>query len=865
MKKQLILLGLSAREGRMHRFRIRRSLKRAVPILLMLLSHAALATDEAAYARADRVRAMEPRDIGGRAFAHWLADGRRFYYVSMGLHEAKGTVFLVDPGKGSKRPLFDSRKIAASLSSVSGSDIEATALPGFFLSRAEDAAVFDLRGQRYRCLLANSTCTTQSPAELARDQDPVPDWAVRSPDGQWDAFIYNNNVYVRPAALARDEIGQHRIGRPIEHGGSILFGQALLDSSKPFQPTGMRADCDRGAPSGPVNTTSRPITPPPRGSVALTTDGETLWSYGPRWRFGTEVATLDSDRYQPTHGNFAWSPDSRRLLTKREDIRGVGIYPLYSSTGVKPIDHSYYTATPADEHVPTYSFYVLDVAARTSVRVDVSPINNWPNEIGGAEWARDSGGLFVLSSTRGVKEARLSLADARTGKVTPVIRETSNTFVELSNGMEYGMVLSVQNDGDDLFWFSERDNWGHLYRYARDGTLKNQVDKGDFTVAELVRIDAPRRQVYFTARGREPGIPYYRYLYRINFDGTGLTLLSPDSGDHSIQWSPGGGYFIDTVQSIESAPVTTLRRADGKRVLQLSQGNVESLRRVGWRPAETFMVKARDGVTDLYGVMYEPSNFDPSQRYPVITNIYPGPFMGSNGRGWTFQGPDNAAVTQESAGTSRHGEGMGQSLAELGFIVIKLDALGTAFRSKSFQDYFYGHTFDNGLADQVAAIGQLGKRFSFIDTSRVGIVGHSGGGYASAAGMLAFPDVFKVGVSESGNHDIRSYEWFWGERYQGPLKSDQDNETYAAQANLSYARNLKGKLLLIHGDMDCNNPQAETLRLADAFIKANKDFDLLIVPDSGHALPTYTIRRTWDYFVRNLRGEEPPRQYALTN
>jgi dipeptidyl aminopeptidase/acylaminoacyl peptidase len=837
----------------------------AILLAVPLLPKAAMAVDEAAYARADRVRAMEPRDVGGRVFAHWLKDGRRFYYVSPGVHEQKGTVFLVDPAKGSKRPMFDNAKVASSLARLSGSEINSMELPGFFLSAGEDAAVFEVAALRYRCELATSACSAELPAMAAGDQEPVPDWAVRSPDGKWDAFIFDNNVYVRPASLARTEIGQYRLGRPIERGGNALFGQALADSFRLFQPTGMRANCDLGAPPGPVDSTPRPVAPPPSGSTALTSDGETLWSYGPRWRFGTEVATLDADRYKPTRGNFAWSPDSKRLLTKREDIRGVGIYPLYSSTGVKPVDHSYYWATPSDEHVPTYGFYILDVAARTSVRVDVPPINGYVNEIGGAEWSKDSSGLYVLSSTRNVKEARFSLADARTGKVRPIIRETSKTFVEMSNGSEYGTVLSVQNDGEDIFWFSERDGWGHLYRYAQDGTLKNQVDKGDFTIAELVRVDAPHRRLYFTARDREPGIPVYRHLYRIDFDGSGLTLLTPEAGDHIIQWSPDGAYFLDTVQSIETPPVTTLRGADGKVVLTVSKGNVDALKAAGWRAAETFTVKARDGVTDLFGVMYKPSNFDPSKRYPVVANIYPGPFMGGNGRSWTFQGPDNAAITQESPSTTRHGEGMGQSLAELGFIVIKLDAMGTAHRSKPFQDFFYGNTFDNGLPDQVSAIEQLGRRFSFIDTSKVGIFGHSGGGYAAAAGMLAFPDTFKVGVSESGNHDIRSYAWFWGERYQGPLLSKADDEAYVAAANITYAANLKGKLLLIHGDMDCNNPQAETLRLADALMKANKDFDMLIVPDHGHALPSYTIRRTWDYFVKNLRGEEPPQQYRLLN
>lgn len=834
-------------------------------LVLMLLTSlpTVAATDPADYERADRLRGMEPRDVGGRVFPYWLKDGRRFYYRSAGLREEKGSFFLVDPARKEKRALFDSAKVAIQLSTLSGNSISPNALPRFFLSVAETAALFEIGGKYYRCELKASDCVSESAQAMTLDRDPLPEWAVRSPNGRWDAFIFDNNVYVRPAALSRAESSANRLDMTSNRNGNAGFGQALLANSRYFQPAGMRLNCDLGAVRSPANGPGSEKRSPPPGAIPLTTDGESLWSFGPRWRFGTEVATLDADRYRPTRGSLAWSPDAKRLVVKREDIRGVGINPLYSSTGLKPIDHSYYWATPDDEHIPTYSFYVVDVDARSSVRVDVPPIGSYVNEIGGAEWSKDSESLFILSSPRGSKEARLSLADARTGKTRPIIVETSKTFVEMSNGSEYGTELAVVNDGEDILWFSERDGWGHMYRYSRDGVLENQVDKGDFTVADLVHVDAPRQRMYFTARGREKGVPVYRYLYRINFDGTGLTLLTPERGDHLIQWSPNGDYFIDTLQSIASAPTTQVRRADGATIFEISKGSTSTLKEAGWQPAETFTVKARDGKTDLYGVMYKPSHFDPSKRYPLITNIYPGPFMGGNGREWTFQGPDNSAIMSEYPSSSRHGEGFGQSLAELGFIVIKLDALGTAHRSKIFQDYYYGHTFDNGLPDQVTAIEQLAGRYSYIDASKVGILGHSGGGLAAAAGMLSHPKFFKVGVSESGNHDIRSYAWFWGERYQGPLRSAADDASYAEQATPTFARNLEGKLLLVHGDMDCNNSPAETLRFVDALIRENKDFDLLIVPDAGHALPSYTIRRVWDYFVKNLRGEEPPHQYRM--
>lgn len=819
------------------------------------------------YAWADAVRAMNPMTLGGRVFPHWLNDGARFYYTSEATHDHPGTTFLVDPRNGTRRPLFDAASVAESLGRLTDREISAQHLPNWSLTSDEKALWFDLSSGRYLCDLSTSRChaaaTAQSEAILAK---ATPKWAVRSPDGRWDAFIWNHNVYIRPAKLDRATHDAYRQGDYQPAAGNSRFGGPLAQTVGNFYPSGQRADCDHPAPAGPIpeKALAPPFEAPPAGSIALTQDGSALWSYGPRFKMAMEVASLDSDRYKPTQGIMAWAPDSSKLVVRREDIRGLRIYPLYSSTSNQPVDHSYYYAAPGDEHVPQGTYYVVDVARRSSKRLNVPPtdIVEYPT---GAQWTADSKQLFVLTAARGEKSLTLSLYDTRTDSVRTVVHESSPTFAELSNGdNDDGMpAIAVAGEGSDVIWFSERDGWGHFYRYGAGGNLRNQIDRGHFSAAELIHLDDAAHQLYFTTWGQDPGNPYYRHLYRIDLDGSNLNPLTPEPGDHLVQWFPNGQYFLDTESSVDQPPVTVLRRADGKVIMQVAQGEDEDLRKVGWRPAKVFTVKARDGATDLYGVMYLPYDFDAAKRYPIIANVYPGPFAGS--ADWTFNGPDNYATAVKSSPDDgvTHDEGMSQSLADFGFVVIRFWALGTARRSKAMQDYFYGHVLDNGLPDLVSAIKQLSQRYPWIDASRAGIMGHSGGGYTATAGMFRFPDFFKVGVEESGNNDFRIYGWYWGEKYQGMLDSPAAAASYEEQASYRYAGNLQGKLLLIHGDMDCNNPPAETLRVVNALIEHDKPFDMLIVPEAGHQLPGYVMKRVWNYFIANLLGEKPRTDYHL--
>jgi dipeptidyl aminopeptidase/acylaminoacyl peptidase len=335
----------------------------------------------------------------------------------------------------------------------------------------------------------------------------------------------------------------------------------------------------------------------------------------------------------------------------------------------------------------------------------------------------------------------------------------------------------------------------------------------------------------------------------VNFDGSALTLLTPEDGHHVISFSPNGKFFVDSYSRVEQAPVSVLRSsATGRVVRELEKADVSLLQAIGWRPGQVFTVKARDGITDIYGVLYLPPKIDSTKKYPIISHIYPGPQVGSVGR-WSFKN-----------GGEPH------ALAELGFIVIQLDHLGTPLRSKAFHDNYYGFFGDNGLPDHIAAIKQLATRMPFIDLDRVGIFGHSGGGFASTDAILRFPDFFHVAVSGAGNHDNRSYNIYWAEKYQGLMSRDTVKRTdnFANSANQLMAKNLQGKLMLMHGDMDDNVHPAMTVQVVDELIKANKSFDMVWAPNRNHGLnEPYFIRRRWDYFVQHLMGATPPVNYEI--
>ena len=382
------------------------------------------------------------------------------------------------------------------------------------------------------------------------------------------------------------------------------------------------------------------------------------------------------------------------------------------------------------------------------------------------------------------------------------------------------------------------------------GTLKNQITTGDFPVWEINKVDEKNRKIYFTAGGREKGDPYFGHLYSVDFAGKNIQLLTPEDANHEITFASDGKNFIDSYSTPTTPPVVVLKDTNGKLLSTLEKTDITRLTAKGWKPPTPITTKSHDGKWDLYGLMFTPSNLDPAKKYPIINYIYPG--------------PQGGAVGSRSFAPARSDH---QALAELGFVVVEIDGSCNPLRSKAFHDACYGNMAENTLADQVDGMKQLAAKYSYIDLTRVGIWGHSGGGFATAAAMFRYPDFFKVGISESGNHENLNYEDDWGERYNGLVVAGADGKSnYTDQANQMHAENLKGKLLLAHGTMDDNVPPSNTLLVVDALIKANKDFDLILIPNAHHGYAQasfYMMRRRWDYFVRNLLGAEPPKEYEI--
>ena len=551
-----------------------------------------------------------------------------------------------------------------------------------------------------------------------------------------------------------------------------------------------------------------------------------------------------------------WSPDSKKIATFQLDERGTGEMYLVSTNVGHPRLEAWKYPLPGDPKIFTIERVVIDVDRARVVRLQMPPDPhrssvcddvecNGPFE--DVEWSADGRQVAFLSTSRDHREAHLRVADTDSGKVRQVLEEKVATYYESGNDAHNWRFLPASNE---VIWFSERDNWGHLYLYdLQTGRLKNQITTGEGNVTRLLKVDERNRLLYFLGVGKEKGRdPYFVHLYRIGFDGRNLTLLTPEDATHVIAPSPSGKYFLDSYSKPDVAPTAVLRDAGGKLIATLEKADISRLLATGWKPPQPIVVKARDGMTDLYGLLYTPTNLNTSSKYPIVNHVYPGPQTGS-------VGPRNFLSAR----------GDSQALAELGFIVVEIDGMGTPWRSKKFHDAYFGDMGDNTLPDQVAGMKELAARYPWIDLDRAGIWGHSGGGYATAGAMFHYPDFFKVGISESGNHDNRNYEDDWAEKWQGLLERKAEATNYDSQANQNFAKNLKGKLLLTHGTMDDNVPPSNTLLLVDELIKANKDFDLLLMPNRrhGYAAEPYMIRRRWDYFVRNLLGAEPPPNYEL--
>lgn len=724
---------------------------------------------------------------GNQMEPRWF-DGDRFWF--RGARGLGGEFIVVDPVRGTRALAFDHARLASALSVAADTSYIGDKLPftEFAFVRDGKAIQFQVADSiRYTCDIVAYRCAGAEKATApARDE-------LLSPDGKWAAFSRHENLWVR----------------------NIASGQ----------------------------------------ESQLSTDGEANWGYAVLPEGCCEEITNRRAK-RKTWPKLRWSPDSKRIATHRYDERRVELLHLWETVpGARPKLHSYHYALPGDSIIPTWDVYVFDVDAKRGTKMEIPPIPGFftrsDSTFDDVQWTKDGSSLFVAARSRDFRKYDLYQADPATGKARVALSESGKTYRELNqfNGPPNWRVLK---NGKEILWWSERDGWGHLYRIdAATGKVITQVTSGPWLVLDLLAVDETLGTVHFAGVGRENGFdPYSRQLYKVGLDGAGLVKLSTEAADHQVVASPSGKYFVDFYSRRDLAPIAVVRTADGRVSQSIEQGDISRLTSSGWKAPLSYRAKARDGVTDVYGYLYFPTDFDSSAKYPVVDYIYPGPQVGS--------------VRTRSFVTSAAGNP--QALAELGFIVFTVDAFGSPLRSKAFHDAYYGNMTDNGIPDHISAMQELAIRHPQMDLGRVGIYGHSGGGFSGTDAILSYPDFFKVAVSGAGNHDQRGYHFPWGEKYHGLVeRTAGGGSNYDSQANQNLAANLKGKLLLTYGTLDDNVHPDMTLAVIDALIRANKKFDVFVFPNRNHgyAAEPYVIRQTWDYFVRHLRGEEPPSEFVL--
>ncbi|WP_330301314.1 S9 family peptidase [Streptomyces sp. NBC_00503] len=686
---------------------------------------------------------------------------------------------LVDPAAGTREPAFDHALLAAALAGACGQQVDPTALPFMAIELADNAVEFAAFGEYWRCRLDGYVC------ERAEFTPPGSPLDVPSPDGKTAVSLRGNDLWARSLSDGRE--------------------------------------------------------------WALTTDGESDHGYGSGPQCTANATLLRKIGLPHLPPAVAWSPDSTKVLAHRTDERGVRETHLVEAApagGGAPVTHTQRYAYPGDEAMPLAELVVLDLASGTVVRAQAEPLlmpQLSPITTKWAWWAADGSAVYYLGRPRDQRTLTLYRMDPATGEVTAVLGESGDTRVEPNQWMYEPPIVRVL--ADEVLWYSQRDGWGHLYRYdLRTGALLGQVTSGQWAVRQILRVDEAARVVYFSASGLVDEDPYRRTVCRVGLDGSGFAKVTDDALDHVVVVADRQEYFIDSASTVDTPPVSRVRDWTGRVLVELERADVSRLAATGWTPPERFRVKAADGVTDIYGVLYRPHGFDPAANYPVVDNVYPGPQV------------NRVAPCFDPGGMGLDAE----PLAALGFVVVALDGRGTPGRNKAFHDASYGRLGDAGcLADHVAALRQLAGTRPWMDLDRVGVFGHSGGGFAAARAALDFPEVFKASVALSGSHDTRHFNLGFVETYDGA----DAPEAWARSSNVGLADRLAGKLLLVHGEMDDQVHPDHTLRLADRLVAAGKDFELLIVPGAEHTFIdclTYVRKRAWDFLVRELMGTQPP-------
>lgn len=836
---------------------------RSLPGLVMLLAVVAVAASaqgtRADYERSEKLAAMTRGKVFRlRVQPEWFDGNNRLWYrveTGPGKHE----FVLVDCLRGERRPAFDHAKVADALGKALGKKLDPNSLPVTtirFPEGRDTVALVARTGERGERTVWEFDPRTGrlTPSKLDAGEEPsLPNLGRPTPSrrtGEETSITFVNRTSATLNIFWVDGDGQRRpygtVGPNETREQHTFAGHVWLVTSADGAVVGVFEateapgvailDSRPARRRRPPEAASRPEPSglSPDGRCRVTLKNHNLWISEPP---DAEPVPLSTDgSAEDAYTEFHWSPDSRRIVavkTRPAQEHKVTIVESSPADQVQPRVHTFDYLKPGDRiaHPRPVLFHVPE-RRQIPIRDDLFP-NPW--SIHGFRWKGDSSEFTFEYNQRGHQVLRVIAVNAETGEARAVVDETSRTFIDYA-GKHF---LHYLDGTGELLWMSERDGWNHLYLYdVAGGKVKNQVTRGEWVVRGVDRVDEQERVVWFRLSGFYPGQdPYYVHYARIGLDGSGLTLLTEGDGTHTLSYSPDGRFYLDTYSRVDMPPVTELRRtSDGKLLCVLERGDASELLKTGWKLPERFCAKGRDGVTDIYGVIYRPTNFRPSRKYPVVEAIYAGPHSSHVPKAWS----------------SFHGA---QEIAELGFIVVQIDGMGTSNRSKAFHDVCWQNLRDAGLPDRIAWMKAAARTRPFMDLTRVGIYGGSAGGQNALAALLFHPEFYKVGVADCGCHDNRMDKIWWNELWMGwPV-----GPHYAENSNVTHAAKLQGKLLLMVGEMDTNVDPASTMQVVNTLIKADKDFDLLVMPGVGHgaAGTPYGKRRLKDFLVRHLHQVEP--------